>query len=98
MDSTASRSRLLANFFDGGAMVDVLDGSSKPECPGYCGAQDTFYVGTLKGVGPRLSANLHRYLCEGLASPSSMIASRLGAARYATSRANSSSNCGESIA
>src|SRR6266536_2035858 len=20
-------------------------------CPGYCGAQDTFYVGTLKGVG-----------------------------------------------
>jgi transposase InsO family protein len=21
------------------------------ECPGYCGAQDTFYVGTLKGVG-----------------------------------------------
>src|SRR5215472_9191400 len=25
---------------------------SRPaECPGYCGAQDTFYVGTLKGVG-----------------------------------------------
>jgi hypothetical protein len=21
------------------------------ECPGYCGAQDTFYVRTLKGVG-----------------------------------------------
>jgi hypothetical protein len=21
------------------------------ECAGYCGAQDTFYVGTLKGVG-----------------------------------------------
>lgn len=21
------------------------------ECPGYCGAQDTFYVGNLKGVG-----------------------------------------------
>lgn len=21
------------------------------ECPGYCGAQDTFYVGTLKGIG-----------------------------------------------
>ena len=21
------------------------------QCPGYCGAQDTFYVGTLKGVG-----------------------------------------------
>ena len=24
---------------------------SESECPGYCGAQDTFYVGTLKGVG-----------------------------------------------
>jgi len=21
------------------------------ECPGYCGTQDTFYVGTLKGLG-----------------------------------------------
>ena len=21
------------------------------ECPGYCGAQDTFYVGNMKGVG-----------------------------------------------
>src|SRR2546430_2999260 len=26
-------------------------GESDSECPGYCGAQDTFYVGTLKGVG-----------------------------------------------
>ncbi len=25
--------------------------SSKSECPGYCGAQDAFYVGTPKGVG-----------------------------------------------
>ena len=24
---------------------------TESECPGYCGAQDTFYVGTLKGVG-----------------------------------------------
>jgi hypothetical protein len=26
-------------------------GEVKRECPGYCGAQDTFYVGALKGVG-----------------------------------------------
>jgi transposase InsO family protein len=26
-------------------------GAFDSECPGYCGAQDTFYVGTLKGVG-----------------------------------------------
>jgi hypothetical protein len=26
-------------------------GEFERECPGYCGAQDTFYVGTLKGVG-----------------------------------------------
>ena len=26
-------------------------GEFEGECPGYCGAQDTFYVGTLKGVG-----------------------------------------------
>ena len=26
-------------------------GEFESECPGYCGAQNTFYVGTLKGVG-----------------------------------------------
>jgi hypothetical protein len=26
-------------------------GDFESECPGYCGAQETFYVGTLKGVG-----------------------------------------------
>src|SRR6478609_976845 len=26
-------------------------GEFESECPGYCGAQDTFYVGILKGVG-----------------------------------------------
>ena len=26
-------------------------GELESECPGYCVAQDTFYVGTLKGVG-----------------------------------------------
>jgi hypothetical protein len=30
-------------------------GEFDSECPGYCGAQDTFYVGTLKGVGRRLA-------------------------------------------
>ena len=28
-----------------------MHGEFESECPGYCGAQDTFYVGTLKGVG-----------------------------------------------
>ena len=28
-----------------------VHGEFETECPGYCGAQDTFYVGTLKGVG-----------------------------------------------
>jgi hypothetical protein len=26
-------------------------GEFESECPGYCGAQDTFYAGTLNGVG-----------------------------------------------
>ena len=30
---------------------DEAQGEFESECPGYCGAQDTFYVGTLKGVG-----------------------------------------------
>ena len=28
-----------------------MSAAFESECPGYCGAQDTFYVGTLKGVG-----------------------------------------------
>ncbi|EIP84339.1 putative transposase [Burkholderia humptydooensis MSMB43] len=28
-----------------------VHGEFESECPGYCGAQDTFYVGCLKGVG-----------------------------------------------
>jgi hypothetical protein len=32
-------------------------GEFENECPGYSGAQDTFYVGTLEGVGPHLSAD-----------------------------------------
>jgi hypothetical protein len=37
-------------------------GEFESEHPGYCGAQDTFYVGNLKGVVP---ANLHRHLRQG---------------------------------
>jgi hypothetical protein len=33
--------------------------------PGYCGAQDTFYVSNLKGVGLGLSADLHWHLHQG---------------------------------
>ena len=32
--------------------------------PGYLGAQDTFYVGTMKGVRAHLPADLHRHLLE----------------------------------
>jgi hypothetical protein len=39
-------------------------GEFESECPGYCGAHDTFYVGTLKGCRADLSANLHRHVCE----------------------------------
>jgi hypothetical protein len=28
-----------------------IHGEFESECPGYCGAQDTFYVGKMKGVG-----------------------------------------------
>jgi len=31
--------------------VKEAHGEFESECPGYCGAQDTFYVGTMKGVG-----------------------------------------------
>jgi Winged helix-turn helix len=37
-------------------------GECDSECPGYCGAQDTFYVGTLKGRGADLSADFPGYL------------------------------------
>lgn len=34
-----------------GRQDNEAHGEFESECPGYCGAQDTFYVGTLKGVG-----------------------------------------------
>jgi hypothetical protein len=40
-------------------------GEFESECPGYCGAQDTFCVGNLKGVRTHLSADFHRHLFQG---------------------------------
>ncbi len=34
-----------------GQRAKEAHGEFESECPGYCGAQDTFYVGTFKGVG-----------------------------------------------
>ena len=34
-----------------GPRAKEAHGEFESECPGYCGAQDTFYVGTFKGVG-----------------------------------------------
>ena len=39
-------------------------GEFESEHPGYCGAQDTFYVGNMKGVGA-YTADLHRHLQQG---------------------------------
>ena len=39
-------------------------GEFESECPGYCGYQDTFYVGNMKNR-PHLPADLHRHLCQG---------------------------------
>ena len=41
-------------------------GEFESECPGYCGAQDTFYVGNMKGGRPHLPADLYpRHLRQG---------------------------------
>ncbi len=37
-------------------------GEFESECPGYCGAQDTFYAGTLKGGWADLPTDLYRYV------------------------------------
>ena len=42
-------------------MTQRLNGEFESECPGYCGAQDTFYVGTLEGVGSNLDVFLEEY-------------------------------------
>ena len=40
-------------------------GEFESECPGYCGAQDTFYVGTLKGVGRIYQQTFIDTYCQG---------------------------------
>ena len=40
-------------------------GEFESEHPGYCGAQDTFYVRQPEGRGAGLSAGLHRHLDQG---------------------------------
>ncbi len=50
-------------------------GEFDTECPGYCGAQDTFYVGTLKGVG-RIYQQTFVDTYSKVASPSSTTARR----------------------
>jgi hypothetical protein len=37
-------------------------GEFESEHPGYCGAQDTFYVGNPEGGWAHLPADLHRHL------------------------------------
>ena len=50
-------------------------GEFESEHPGYCGAQDTFYVGNLKGVGRVYQTPLSTPTARSLV-PSSMIARR----------------------
>src|SRR5262249_37799000 len=70
-------------------------------CPGYCGAQDTFYVGTLKGVGRIYQQTFIDTYARWL-SPSFMIArprsrrprsSMTGWCRSTTSTASSCRGC-----
>ena len=48
-------------------------GEFESECPGYCGAQDTFYVGTRKGVGRVYQQSFIDTYAK-VASPNSMTA------------------------
>jgi hypothetical protein len=50
-------------------------GEFESECPGYCGAQDTFYVGNMRGVG-RIYQQTFIDTYARSPSPSSMIARR----------------------
>ena len=43
---------------------DVTHGEIETAHPGYLGSQDTFYVGTLKGVGRIYQQTLRRYLFQ----------------------------------
>jgi hypothetical protein len=50
-----------------------VQGEFETECPGYCGAQDIFHVGTLKGVGRSIGKPLSIPMRRS-ASPNSTIA------------------------
>lgn len=56
-----------------GKEIDRVHGEFESECPGCCGAQDTFYVGSLKGVAVSTS-KLSSIPTRRLRSPSSTIA------------------------
>ena len=62
-----------ANGNLGESQRDQSMGEFQSECPGYCGAQDTFYVGTLKGVG-RIYQQTFIDTYRKVVLPSSMIA------------------------
>jgi hypothetical protein len=51
-------------------------GEFESKHPGYCGAQDTFYVGNLKGVGRIYQQTFIDTYAKVLPSPSSMTARR----------------------
>jgi hypothetical protein len=47
-------------------LVQEAHGEFESEHPGYCGAQDTFYVGNLKGVGRLYQQTFIGTLCQAL--------------------------------
>src|SRR6185437_14427629 len=51
-------------------------GEFESECPGYCGAQDTFYVGNMKGVGRASTSRPWATLTPRSPAPSSVTARR----------------------
>jgi len=76
-------------------------GEFESECPGYCGAQDTFYVGTLKGSGGSISRPSSTPMPKS-PSPSSMTerprsprprSSTIGWCRFMTSTASGYRAC-----
>jgi hypothetical protein len=68
-------------------------GEIETEHPGYLGAQDTYYVGTIKGVG-RITPSLTSTTVSGLTCPSSrMVTARLTRSRRSCSSGESFVSC-----